>query len=71
MSAPWTVSMAAKVLAALPVDRLTTITPADFQRWPAPKPLPTKVGRELISAARASRGIRTNAGTVRPEGAKK
>lgn len=59
MSVPYTPSYAARILRLMPADRLAKITPADFQRWPAPKPLPSKVGRELINAERAVRRTAT------------
>jgi hypothetical protein len=57
---------AARILRRTPDDRLGTMTPADFQRWPAERPLPTKIGRELIDAERAARAAgQRSAGAVK------
>lgn len=55
MSVPYTPMMASRILRTMPDHRLASITPIDFQRWPAPGRLPTAIGRELIDAERAMR----------------
>ncbi len=55
MSVPYTPALATKILRAMPDHRLATVTPTDFRRWPAQRPLPDEIGRELIDAERAMR----------------
>lgn len=55
MTIPWTASLAAKVLAAAPDERVRTMTYHAFQIWPAVKPLPADVGQSLLDAERAVR----------------
>ena len=55
MLVPYTAEFAAKLLEKMSDERLEAITPAAFQRYPAPHLLPTKTGESLIDAERAAR----------------
>lgn len=46
---PYTPAMVTRVLRDIPSDRLATIEPTDFHRWPVRNIVPGKLIRELIS----------------------
>lgn len=48
MSEPYTAGMITGLLRDMPADRLRTIAPIDFHRWPVRKIVPGKLIRELI-----------------------
>ncbi len=58
MSYPYTPAFVEILLRKMSDERLATVTPADFQVYPAAKILPTKIGQELIDAERAARRAR-------------
>lgn len=66
MSVPYEPGFTARLLAGMSDAQLAAVTPRSFQRWPAPRPLPVRVGQQLIDNERATRAA--GSGRAPPSG---
>lgn len=55
MSEPYSPGLISRLLRDMPSDRLATIQPRAFQKWPAVRIVPGKVIAELISNEQSRR----------------